>query len=240
MSCRSPLTIPTAWSATTCRVAALASDPPAAGTGRRRSFVADPRGPFRLLAVGETLGMPSASGYGSVQIWRYAQLLYILRHGRPYPHRKRVDDMAAAGVWNLRSPIVDMLNIRYLIWNEPPSDKWGSGLRRAAARVGAGALRTGLGCAAIGVQNRRVMPRAYLTQSLRWAKDEADEARWSLPPISIRTAPPSSDRCPPRCDERRRCQHLPGRRLACKGHGPRQRSAGSRDDHKLRAASRGG
>lgn len=140
-------------------------------------FVADPRGPFRLLAVGETLGMPSASGYGSVQIWRYAQLLYILRHGRPYPHRKQVDDMAAAGVWNLRSPIVDMLNIRYLIWNESPSDKWALAFA-AQPRESARARYEPAWDAQLSVfENRRVMPRAYLTQSLRWAKDEADEAR---------------------------------------------------------------
>jgi hypothetical protein len=140
-------------------------------------FVADPRGPFRMLAVGETLGIPSASGYGSVQIWRYAQLLYILRHGRPYPHRKQVDDMAAAGVWNFRSPIVDMLNIRYLIWTDPPSDKWQQVFPAPVRQPPSARYEPGWDAQLAVFENRKVMPRAYLTQSLRWAADEAEEAR---------------------------------------------------------------
>lgn len=140
-------------------------------------FVADPRGPFRLLAVGETLGIPSASGYGSVQIWRYAQLLYILRHGRPYPHRRQVDDMAAAGVWNYRSPIVDMLNIRYLIWTAPPSPKWQPVFPAPTRQPANARFEPGWDAQLAVFENRQVMPRAYLAQSLHWAADEADEAR---------------------------------------------------------------
>lgn len=139
-------------------------------------FAADPRGPFRLLAVGETLGIPSASGYGSVLIWRYSQLLYILRHGRPYPHRKQVDDMAAAGVWNFRSPLVDMLNIRYLVWSEPPSDKWQLVFPAPVRQPPSARFEPGWDAQLAVFENRRVMPRAYLAPSPHWAKDEAEEA----------------------------------------------------------------
>lgn len=140
-------------------------------------FAPDPRGPFRLFSVGQTLGMASASGYSSVQIWRYAQLLYILRHGRPYPHRRQVDDLAAAGIWNARSPIVDMLNIRYWLGGTAPSEKWSLVYSRPPAAP-PHARFEGYWDAQLKVyENRQVMSRAYIAYQTVVAQDEADEAR---------------------------------------------------------------
>jgi len=140
-------------------------------------FAPDPRGPFRLLSVGQTLGMASASGYSSVQIWRYAQLLYILRHGRPYPHRRQVDDLAAAGIWNAASPIVDMLNIRYWVGGVAPSEKWQPVYSRPVDSPPHARFEPVWDAQLRVFENRQVMPRAFVAYQAKIAVDEADEAR---------------------------------------------------------------
>jgi hypothetical protein len=140
-------------------------------------FAPDPRGPFRLLSVGQTLGMASASGYSSVQIWRYAQLLYILRHGRPYPHRRQVDDLAVAGIWNASSPIVDMLNIRYFLAGSAPSEKWQLVYSRPAGVPPHARFEPYWDAQLRVFENRQVMPRAFVAYQAQPAQDEVDEAR---------------------------------------------------------------
>ena len=44
-------------------------------------FCVDPRGPFRLLAVGEIHRSAQRERLWSIQLWRYSHLLYILNHG---------------------------------------------------------------------------------------------------------------------------------------------------------------
>ena len=100
----------------------LKNDPPRPpdldGGGDR--FVNDPRGPFRLHNVGMVLGLENASGYDSVAVWRYVDLLHILKTGHRYPHRELRDDFAAIGVWNLSSPLLDLMNVRWLLAGEAP------------------------------------------------------------------------------------------------------------------------
>lgn len=84
----------------------------------------DPGGPFRLYNIGSTVGFESADGYDSVQLWRYTSFLYILNHGRPYPHQKQKDDFAAAGIQRFDSPLVDLLGVRWLIAPAAPSARW--------------------------------------------------------------------------------------------------------------------
>lgn len=140
-------------------------------------FAPDPRGPFRLLSVGQTLGMASASGYSSVQIWRYAQLLYILRHGRPYPHSRQVDDLAAAGIWNAASPIVDMLNVRFWLGGSAPSNKWQPVYMRPPGQPPHARFEPHWDAQLRVFENRRVLPRAFIAYQARLAQDEAEEAR---------------------------------------------------------------
>ncbi len=55
-------------------------------------FIPDWRGPFRLHNLGMTYGIEGAGGYESFTVWRYANFLYTLDNGQPYPYAE-----AAAG-----------------------------------------------------------------------------------------------------------------------------------------------
>jgi hypothetical protein len=83
------------------------------GGGAR--MVNDGQGPFRLHNAGMVYGVENASGYDSVPIWRYVNYLQILNHGRPYPHAKLKDDLAAAAISSFGSRLLDLLNVRYVI-----------------------------------------------------------------------------------------------------------------------------
>ncbi len=87
-------------------------------------FVNDPRGPFRLNNVGMVIDRPGASGYDSFPIWRYVELLYLLKNGARYPHQQLKDDFAAIGVWNLSSRLLDLMNVRWLLAGAPPDARW--------------------------------------------------------------------------------------------------------------------
>jgi hypothetical protein len=140
-------------------------------------FVSDPRGPFRLLAVGETIGRPSAGGYGSIQIWRYSHLLYILRHGHPYPHRRLKDDLAAAMVWRLDSPLVDMLNVRFAIAASSPGPGWVERFRPAPQSVPSARYEAAWDAALAVFENQNVMPRAFVAYQAEFAASQDEEAR---------------------------------------------------------------
>lgn len=139
-------------------------------------FLPDGRGPFRLLSVGETVGLESASGYSSMLVWRYVHLLYIINHGTPYPHKKLRYDPAAAQISRFDSSLVDMLNIRYLISFEPPPGKW---IERFAPTPGAPlhARHEPFWDPQLRVyENTQVMPRAYVAYQARLAADPSEEA----------------------------------------------------------------
>ncbi len=139
-------------------------------------FVADPRGPFRLLAIGETIGRPSAAGYGSIQLWRYSHLLYILNHGTPYPHRRLKEDLAAAMLWQLGSPLVDMLNVRYAIAATSPGAHWVERFRPQPGTPPSARYEAWWDPQLAVFENTRVMPRAFVAYQARTATSEAEEA----------------------------------------------------------------
>ena len=139
-------------------------------------FVSDPRGPFRLLAVGETIGRPSASGYGSIQLWRYSHLLYILNHGTVYPHQRLKEDLAAAMLWRLDSPIVDMLNVRYLIGTTSPGPHWMQRFRPDSGQPPSARFEAYWDSQLSVFENTKVMPRAFVAYQAKLAKTQADEA----------------------------------------------------------------
>ncbi|HND09694.1 MAG TPA: YfhO family protein [Pseudomonadota bacterium] len=140
-------------------------------------FVSDPRGPFRLLALGETVGRPSAAGYGSIQLWRYSHLLYILNHGQPYPHRRLKEDLAAAMLWRLDSPLVDMLNVRYLIGSSPPSPKWVERFRPPLGQPPPARYEPYWDPLLAVFENTQVMPRAFVAYQARLASTQDEEAQ---------------------------------------------------------------
>ena len=76
--------------------------------------------PQRFHNSGLLWGMQSAGGYSSLPIWRYLHLLWIANHGRPYPHHKLADDLTAQGLWNWKSPIVDLLGVGWVL---APADR---------------------------------------------------------------------------------------------------------------------
>lgn len=139
-------------------------------------FVSDPRGPFRLLAVGETIGRPSASGYGSIQLWRYSHLLYILNHGTVYPHQRLKEDLAAAMLWRLDSPLVDMLNVRYLIGTTSPGPRWVQRFRPELGSKPSARFEAYWDAQLAVFENTQVMPRAFVAYQAKLAKTQADEA----------------------------------------------------------------
>ena len=149
---------------------------PSSGPPLYDRFVSDPRGPFRLLALGETIGRPSASGYGSIQLWRYSHLLYILNHGETYPHRRLKEDLAAAMLWRLDSPIVDMLNVRYLIGPSSPGSRWVERFRPALGMRPQARYEAWWDPQLAVFENLQVMPRTYVAYQARLAKTQAEEA----------------------------------------------------------------
>jgi hypothetical protein len=69
--------------------------------------------------------MENASGYDSVAIWRYVDFLYLVAHGRPYPEKKLKTDFAGIGVHNLSSRLIDLMNVRWLVAENPPPGEAG-------------------------------------------------------------------------------------------------------------------
>ena len=153
---------------------AVSTDPP--GEPLYDRLVSDPHGPFRLLSIGETIGRESASGYGSIQIWRYAHFLYILNHGQPYPHRALKDDVAAGTIWQLTSPLVDLLNVRYLIGPSAPGPMWQERFRPKPGTPPQAVYEAAWDAQLAVFENNRVMPRAFVAYQARRAATEGEEA----------------------------------------------------------------
>lgn len=139
-------------------------------------FVPDGRGPFRLLSIGETVGLESASGYSSMLPWRYVQLLYIINNGQPYPFKKLRYDPAAAQLMRLDSPLVDMLNIRYLISYARPSSKWLERFYPSPGLPPHARYEPSWDPILRVYENTAVMPRAYIGYQARLANTQALEA----------------------------------------------------------------
>ncbi len=77
----------------------------------------------------------SAGGYSSLPLWRYLHLLWIANHRTVYPGWPApalAHDLTAQGLWTLDSPIVDLLDVRWLLTphDRPPA---GTGWVREAA-----------------------------------------------------------------------------------------------------------
>jgi hypothetical protein len=69
----------------------------------------------RFHNAGLLWGIESAVGYSSIPIWRYLNLLWAANHGAPYPHAQIAQDLSAQGLWRLRSPIVDLLSVEWVL-----------------------------------------------------------------------------------------------------------------------------
>lgn len=168
---------PADWAPGTERFAALdwILAQPRGPSEDRMSPVAE--GPFRLLNVGMTYDRESASGYDSLLIWRYAHLHWILNTGAPYPHKKLEHDLAATVVKNWASPLVDLLNIRYVIAPRPLQPHW---IERFSPRPGAPlhARHEPVWDPQLRVyENPRALPRAFVLFDAEVHTDDGAHAR---------------------------------------------------------------
>jgi hypothetical protein len=133
--------------------------------------------PFRLLNTGMTYDQPSASGYGSVLVWYYVNLLWTLDHGAPYGKRLMEDDLAASRIRNLESPLVDLLNIRWAIGPNSPGPRW---IERFRPTPGAPphARHEPMWDPLLRVyENPRALPRAFVVYSAQVLPDDEAQAR---------------------------------------------------------------
>jgi hypothetical protein len=87
-------------------------------------FAVDAHGPFRLHNLGMTYGIEGAVGYDSVSIWRYVNFLYVINNGAPYPGPKLLHDLAAGDIKRFGSPLVDLLDVRWVVAPQPPAPGW--------------------------------------------------------------------------------------------------------------------
>ncbi|MCU1281982.1 MAG: hypothetical protein JWM53_5528, partial [bacterium] len=169
---------PSDWAAGTERFAAvdwlLAQHPP--GTMMDR-FVPDWRGPFRLHNLGMTYGIEGAGGYESFTIWRYANFLYTVDNGQPYPYAKLKQDLAAGDLKRFDTPLVDLLNVRWFIGTAAPAPHW---IERFRPTPGAPphAVHEPVWDPQLAVwENPRVLPRAFVVHHATVLPDDAAQAR---------------------------------------------------------------
>jgi Bacterial membrane protein YfhO len=140
-------------------VTALSREP---AVERMLAVVGDDRAAFgRDLGVGaQNLGLVDdfreVAGYDSFPVWRWVHLLWIASTGHPYPHRELRQDLAAL-VPRFESPLVDVLDVRWLVSTEVPGSPWierpvGDVASRDAVRL---------------FENTEAMPPAFLMHRVR-------------------------------------------------------------------------
>jgi len=125
-------------------------------------FATDPRGPFRLHNVGMTYGLESAAAYSSVQIFRYVNFLEVLAtgHGLPTPLNA---DPAASDVRRFDSPLVDLLNVRWVISDHLPAPGWQERFRPRAGGATPAARHEPSWDRRLSVwENPHVLPRSFI------------------------------------------------------------------------------
>jgi hypothetical protein len=134
--------------------------------GRGSRYINDVHLDHALHNSGMLWNVENASGYSSTPIWRYLHLLWIANHGRPYPHARLHDDLSAQGIWRFASPIVDALNIRYVLApaGHPPD--------------GSGYTKRSTGERGIDVyENTEALDRAWVVHRAEVVGSEAEAAR---------------------------------------------------------------
>ena len=110
---------------------------------RMLAVVGDDRAAFgQGVSIGaNNLGLAadfrSIGGYDPFPVWRWVELLWIASRGRPYPHTLLTEDVGVGHLDSFESPLVDALNVRWLVSTEEP----GAGWIRARRRCAPGAAR---------------------------------------------------------------------------------------------------
>jgi hypothetical protein len=132
---------------------------------RGARFVNDARlANHALHNAGLLWDLENASGYSSVPLWRSLHLLWIANHGAPYPYARLRDDLAAQGLWRFDSPLVDALNVRWLVTDHAPGAP--GFVKRLAGSRGLDVW-----------ENLEALPRAWVVHRARVVEGPAAAAR---------------------------------------------------------------
>ena len=150
-------------------------------------FASDPHGPFRLHNVGMTYGIESAAAYSSVQIFRYVNFLEILATGRGLPTPLNADP-AASDVRRFDTPLVDLLNVRWVISEHRPAPGYVERFHpRADSSAPASKFEPSWDRRLSVWENPRVLPRAFVVHRAEVVSDDLSAQR-ALATLDPRTS----------------------------------------------------
>jgi hypothetical protein len=134
--------------------------------GRPGRFINDVHLPQPFHNSGLLWGRESAGGYNSLPLWRYLHLLWIANHGAVYPLPHIGHDLTAQGLWRFAAPIVDLLDVEWVVApRDRPIDAPGF------ARVFAGPDGVDVW------HNREALPRAFVVYRARVVDGEEAAAK---------------------------------------------------------------
>jgi MYXO-CTERM domain-containing protein len=140
-------------------------------------FIVAHGGPHRLLNVGMTYDRESPAGYGSALVWRYVDFIWTLNHGAPYAKRPVDDDLAATWIERFDSPLVDLLNVRWVIGWTSPGRRWIERFRPAAGAPPHARHEASWDARLRVYENPDALPRAFVVYGAVVAPDDAAQAR---------------------------------------------------------------
>jgi len=146
-------------------------------------FIVAHGGPHRLLNVGMTYDRESPAGYGSALVWRYVDFIWTLNHGAPYAKRPVDDDLAATWIERFDSPLVDLLNVRWVIGWTSPGRRWIERFRPAAGAPPHARHEASWDARLRVYENPDALPRAFVVYGAVVAPDDAaiiDSMGWVL------------------------------------------------------------
>ena len=140
-------------------------------------FAIDPRGPFRLHNLGMTYGIEGATAYSSVQIFRYVNFLQIIATGRGLP-TPLDGDPAASDLKRFDSPLVDLLNVRWVLSDHLPAPGWVERFHpRAGSKAPAAKWEPSWDRRLAVWENPHVLPRAFVVHDVQVVTDESAAQR---------------------------------------------------------------
>ncbi len=109
----------------------------------------------------------SIGGYDPFPVWRWVELLWIASTGAPYPHSLLTEDVGVGHLDRFESPLVDALNVRWLVSTAEPGAGWTE--RTGDTPAGPRELRL--------FENLEAMPPAFLVHRVRVERDSGAQAQ---------------------------------------------------------------
>jgi hypothetical protein len=116
--------------------------------------------------------IPGATAYSSVQIFRYVNFLEVLATGRGLPTPLR-SDPAASDLRRFDTPLVDLLNVRWVISDHIPAAGWIQRFHPVAGQKTPASKYEPLWDLRLDVwENPHVLPRAFVVHAAEVIADE--------------------------------------------------------------------